>query len=89
MSTTDTVKLRGVIVPLSSERTCRVALMDGEVEYPILPRGAGIDLADMVGSQLDVACVIQEEGDVKRLLVRSYTVLGEGQDDDTWFPERE
>lgn len=89
MSTTDTVKLRGVIAPLSSERVCRVALMDGDMEYPILPRGAGIDLADMVSSQLEVACVIQEEGDIKRLLVRSYTVLDEGQDEDAWFPDDE
>lgn len=80
--------LRGYVAPLSSDHACRVSLVctdnGGEKEFPVLPRGAGIDLVDMVSAQLEVVCAVQEENDVKRLLVRSYQVL-DSLDEDAWF----
>ena len=38
----------------------------------------------MVSAQLEVVCAVQEENDVKRLLVRSYQVL-DSLDEDAWF----
>lgn len=85
MSSTDTpTKLRGIVAPLPPGTPCRVALVDGDAEYAILPRGAGIDLADMVSAQLEVLCTIKAEGDDRLLHVRSYTVL-DGPDEDSWF----
>lgn len=86
MSTVPTT-LRGYIAPLPSGQPCRVALVatDSGEEYPILPRGAGIDLADMVSAQVDVVCSIQEEGEFKRLYVRSYQVLDALDDEEAWY----
>ena len=76
--------LRGVVAPLSTDHSCKVALIVGDDEYPILPKGAGIDLLDMVSLQLEVICTIQEE-DVNRYLhVRSYTIL---ESDDDWMDD--
>lgn len=87
MSTAPTT-LRGYVAPLPTGQICRVALIctdnGDETEYPVLPRGAGIDLADMVSAQLEVVCAIQEENEGKRLLVRSYQVL-DSLDEDVWY----
>ena len=75
------IKLRGFVAPLPDDHPCRVALVDGDDEYPILPRGAGIDLLDMVSEQLEVVCTISEEGENKLLHVRSYTILGDSDEE--------
>lgn len=78
--------LRGYVAPLPSGQSCRVALVvaDSGQEYPVLPRGAGIDLADMVSAQVEVVCSVQEEGENKRLFVRSYQPLDALDDEDVW-----
>ena len=87
-NTASSVVMSGLIIPLAEERRCRVALIADDVEYPILPRGAGIDLADMVSSQVEVKCTIEEEGERKRLVVRSYKVLDmDDNDDDSWYED--
>lgn len=83
MSTATT--LRGYVAPLPSGQPCRVALVCGDEEYPVLPRGAGIDLADMVSAQLEVVCTIQEDADARRLHVRSYQALD--GDDEAWYAD--
>jgi hypothetical protein len=87
-TTPSSVTLRGLVSPLPSGHACRVALVDGDAEYHILPRGAGIDLADMVSRQLEVAGTIIEEEDAKLLHVRSYTVL-DAIDDDSWYADKD
>ena len=79
--------LRGYVAPLPSGQPCRVALVCGEDEYPVLPRGAGIDLSDMVSSQLEVVCTIQEDGESRLLHVRSYQELD--AEDEAWFDDEE
>ena len=74
--------LRGFVAPLPVEHQYKVALLVGENEYPILPKGAGVDLLDMVSLQLEVICTIHEEGADKLLHVRSYTLL---ESDDDWL----
>ena len=78
--------LRGYVAPLPSGQSCRVALVvaDSGEEYPVLPRGAGIDLADMVSAQVEVVCSVHEEGENKRLFVRSYQPLEALDDEDAW-----
>lgn len=86
MSTAPTT-LRGYVAPLPSGQPCRVALVaaDNGEEYPVLPRGAGIDLVDMVSAQLEVVCTVHEDGEAKRLHVRSYQVLDALDDDEAWY----
>ncbi len=77
------VTLRGTVSPLEGG-PCRVALLDNEEqEWPIFPRGAGADLAEMVGSPVELLCNIMEE-DEHRIYVRSYKFLDEA-DNDPWL----
>lgn len=78
-------KVRGDVAPFSGKGECRVVLREGDVEYRILPRGAGVDLADEVGSQVEVDGFVREEGeDVVSIQVRSYRVLDDFDDDESW-----
>ncbi len=74
--------VRGFVAPLSSGSSCKVALVDGETEYRVLPRGAGIDLADMVSAQIEAHGTVTEEDDARFVHVRSYNVID--ADDESW-----
>ncbi len=77
------VTLRGTVSPLEGG-PCRVALLDDkEQEWPIFPRGAGADLAEMVGSPVELLCNVMEEGH-NQIYVRSYKFLDE-DDNDSWL----
>ena len=77
------VTLRGTVSPLEGG-PCRVALLDNEEqEWPIFPRGAGSDLAEMVGSPVELLCNVMDE-EQRRIYVRSYTFLDEA-DNDPWL----
>lgn len=77
--------LCGMLVPFSSapsEPQCKVALEhpDTGALFAILPRGAGIDLDDMVGSTLEIVCTVQhpapDDGEGAAFVhVRSYQEL--------------
>lgn len=77
--------LKGSIVPLSQKASkCKVALRcynenDEEIEYPILSKGAGIDLIDMVSNFVSANCLLQEctDEDCTKVHIRSYTILDE------------
>ena len=75
--------LRGTVSPLEGG-PCRVALLDDEEqEWPIFPRGAGADLAEMVGSPVELLCKVMEEGQ-RQIYVRSYKFLDEA-DNELWL----
>ena len=77
------VTLRGTVSPLEGGPR-RVALLDDkEQEWPIFPRGAGADLAEMVGSPVELLCNVMEEGH-NQIYVRSYKFLDEA-DNDPWL----
>ena len=70
------VTLRGTVSPLEGG-PCRVALLDDkEQEWPIFPRGAGADLAEMVRPPVDLPANVMEEGH-KQIDVRPHTFLAE------------
>lgn len=54
---------------------------DGE-EYRVLPRGAGVDLADEVNAMVQVTGLIEEKDDLKYISVRGYKILED--EDDSW-----
>ena len=64
-------------------RQARVAVIQDDVEYRIVPRGAGVDLDDEVSLPVEVTGQHEEVDGVNYLVVRGYTVL----EDDSWLEE--
>ena len=80
------ITVRGYIaaVPRSVDaRQARVAVVQDDVEYRIVPRGAGVDLDDEVSLPVEVSGIVDEADGVVYLTVRGYKVL----DDDSWLEE--
>ena len=81
-----TVKGYVAAVPrLVDARQARVAVMQDDVEYRIVPRGAGVDLDDEVSVPVEVTGLLEEQDGVNYLTVRGYKVL----EDDSWLEEEE
>ena len=80
------VTVRGYVaaVPRSVDaRQARVAVVQDDVEYRIVPRGAGVDLDDEVSVPVEVSGIMDEADGVVYLTVRGYKVL----EDDSWLEE--
>ncbi|RRD69252.1 MULTISPECIES: hypothetical protein [unclassified Desulfovibrio] len=79
-----TVKGYVVAVPRAVDaRQARVAVVQEDVEYRIVPRGAGVDLDDEVSVFVEVTGLLEESDGVNYLTVRGYKVL----EDDSWLEE--
>ena len=80
------ITVRGYVaaVPRSVDaRQARVAVVQDDVEYRIMPRGAGVDLDDEVSVPVEVSGIMEEAHGVVYLTVRGYKVL----EDDSWLEE--
>lgn len=80
------ITVRGYVaaVPRSVDaRQARVAVVQDDVEYRIMPRGAGVDLDDEVSVPVEVSGIVEEADGVVYLTVRGYKVL----EDDSWLEE--
>ena len=80
------ITVRGYVaaVPRSVDaRQARVAVVQDDVEYRIVPRGAGVDLDDEVSMPVEVSGLVEEADGVMYLTVRGYKVL----EDDSWLEE--
>lgn len=77
-----TVKDYVAAVP-QDERQARVAVVQDDVEYRVMPRGAGVDLADEVSVPVEVTGLVEEADGVFYLTVRGYKIL----EDDSWLEE--
>ena len=80
------ITVRGYVaaVPRSVDaRQARVAVVQDDVEYRIVPRGAGVDLDDEVSVPVEVSGIVDEADGVVYLTVRGYKVL----EDDSWLEE--
>ena len=80
------ITVRGYVaaVPRSVDaRQARVAVVQDDVEYRIVPRGAGVDLDDEVSLPVEVSGIVDEADGVVYLTVRGYKVL----EDDSWLEE--
>lgn len=64
-------------------RQATVAIVQDEIEYRILPRGAGVDLDDEVNVSVQATGLVSEEDGIKYLAVRGYKVL----EDDAWLED--
>ena len=80
------ITVRGYVaaVPRSVDaRQARVAVVQDDVEYRIVPRGAGVDLDDEASVPVEVSGIMDEADGVVYLTVRGYKVL----EDDSWLEE--
>ena len=80
------ITVRGYVaaVPRSVDaRQARVAVVQDDMEYRIVPRGAGVDLDDEVSVPVEVSGIMEEADGVVYLIVRGYKVL----EDDSWLEE--
>lgn len=80
------VTVRGYVVAVPrtvDARQARVAVVQDDVEYRIMPRGAGVDLDDEVSVPVEISGLVEEEDGVTYIAVRGYTVL----EDDSWLEE--
>lgn len=68
----------------ADEAQARVAVVQDDVEYRIIPKGAGVDLDDHLSSLVEVTGLCTEKDGIMRLQVRGYRVL----EDDTWLDDR-
>ena len=73
MSNPITVKGYVCSVPRAADaRQASVAVVQDDVEYRIIPRGAGADLADEVSALVEVTGLLDE---VNYIQVRGYTLV--------------
>lgn len=69
------------VLPRNSDpRQAIVAIVQDDVEYRVLPRGAGVDLDDEVNTRVEATGLVEEQDEIKYLSVRGYKVL----EDDSW-----
>ena len=56
-------------------RQASVAVVQDDVEYRIIPRGAGADLADEVSALVEVTGLLEQVDEVNYIQVRGYTLV--------------
>ncbi len=86
MSTQGSITVKGYVVsvPRSADsKQASVAIMQDDVEFRVIPRGAGVDLDDNVGMNVEVRGTVEVTDDTRYLHVRGYTLL----DDDSWLED--
>lgn len=64
-------------------RQANVAIVQDEIEYRIVPRGAGVDLVDEVNVLVEATGLLEEIDGIHYLTVRGYKVL----EDDAWLED--
>lgn len=65
-------------------RQASVAVVQDDVEYRIIPRGAGADLADEVSALVEVTGLLEQVDEVNYIQVRGYTLV---DDTSSWDDE--
>jgi hypothetical protein len=83
---TGLINVKGYVIaiPRSMDaRQARVAIVQDDVEYRVMPRGAGVDLDDEVSVPVEAYGLHEEREGVNYLTVLNYKVL----EDDSWIDE--
>lgn len=85
MSNPITVKGYVCSVPRAADaRQASVAVVQDDVEYRIIPRGAGADLADEVSALVEVTGLLEQVDEVNYIQARGYTLV---DDTSSWDDE--
>ena len=83
---TTPIIVKGYVTALprsTDEAQSRVAVVQDDKEYRIIPRGAGVDMDEHLSALVEVTGVCTETDGVLRVQVRSYKVL----EDDSWLDD--
>lgn len=86
MDTPAPLKIQGYVTALprsADEAQARVAVMQDEREFRIIPKGLGIDLDEHLSTLVEVTGICTESDGIFRLQVRAYRVL----EDDAWLDD--
>lgn len=71
-----------------TEKGARGSLQtDDGVEYFILPKGMGLDLMEHINARAEVNGLVEEHGESRFILVRSYSVQDGFEDD--WYDDND
>ena len=85
MSNPITVKGYVCSVPRAADaRQASVAVVQDDVEYRIIPRGAGAELADEVSALVEVTGLLEQVDEGNYIQVRGYTLV---DDTSSWDDE--
>ncbi|MDR3361566.1 MAG: hypothetical protein LBO64_01780 [Desulfovibrio sp.] len=83
-NTSVTVKGYVVAVPRAMDaRQARVAIVQDDVEYRVVPRGAGIDLDEEISTLVEATGLLEESDGLNYIMVRVFRAL----EDDSWLEE--
>ena len=83
MSNPITVKGYVCSVPRAADAR-QASVVQDDVEYRIIPRGAGADLADEVSALVEVTGLLEQVDEVNYIQVRGYTLV---DDTSSWDDE--
>lgn len=76
------VKLQGYVTSIpQDERKCRIAIQVDDSQYRVLPKGAGVDLAEEVNALVQVSGAVESADETMYITVRGFTLL---EDDGDW-----
>ena len=79
------VTVQGYVVSIpQDERKCRIAIQNDENQYRVLPKGAGVDLAEEVNAMVQVTGAVETRDEVAFMTVRGFKLL---EDDGAWVSD--
>ncbi len=81
------ITIKGYLSPMppaADEALARVSIMHEDMEYRIVPRGAGVDLDDYLSMLVEVTGLATPDEGFHRLQVRGYRIL----EDEEWLDDR-
>lgn len=79
--------IRGDVLPLAGNKNCRAVMVVDEVEYHVVPRGAGTDLVDHFSEQVEAEGMLSEDEDgIHWIQVRSFRLV-DNLDEDALYED--
>ena len=75
------VTVQGYVLSIpQDERKCRIAIQENDIQYRVLPNGAGVDLAEEVNTLVQVSGAVEYHDEISYITVRGYRSLEEDGD---------
>ena len=76
------VTVQGYVLSIpQDERKCRIAIQENDTQYRVLPKGAGVDLAEEVNALVQVSGAVESHEEISYITVRGFRLL---EDDGDW-----
>ncbi len=76
------VKVQGYVMSIpQDERKCRIAIQENDTHYRVLPKGAGVNLAEEVNALVQVSGAVESRDEITYITVRGFKLL---EDDGAW-----